>query len=237
MTDQAVAVSGMLGHNRNPFGGDYDGPEAPAGEEDELETRVYTYEFMRDNPLGVERGEIEAVDPADAARLLRVRYLVSELPAGTRIAEKMDDPEDRQWSMSAKLRFLLRIMVSHHNWLTGHGGERADLSSLDLRGVNLAKRNLSHADLNDTDLSNADLSNAVLIGSNLRGANLEGANLCGADLSGVDLTDANLCDALMIGAKLDGADLWRANVTGCFIAPRKLHKALRCRLARREKKS
>ena len=64
-----------------------------------------------------------------------------------------------------------------------------------------------------------------------------GCDLSGADLSGVDLTDANLCDALLIGAKLDGADLWRANVTGCFIAPRKLHKALRCRLARREKKS
>jgi len=237
MTDQAVAVSGMLGHNRNAFSGDYDGPEVPVSEEDELQLRVYTYEFMRDNPLGVERGEIEAVDPADATRLLRVRYLVSELPAGTRITEKLDDPEDEQWSMSAKLRFLLRKMVSHHNWLTGHGGERADLSSLDLRDVNLAKRNLSHADLNDADLSNADLSNAVLIGSNLRGANLEGANLCGADLSGVDLTDANLCDALLIGAKLDGADLWRANVTGCFIAPRKLHKALRCRLARREKKS
>jgi len=177
--------------------------------------------------------EIDATDAAHAARLLRVRYMLSELPPGTRIEQKRTEVENRRWSKSAKLRFLLRILVSHHDWLKGRGGERADLSGLDLRGVNLAKRNLSHADLNDTDLSNADLSGAQLVGANMRGANLNGANLCGADLSGVDLTDANLCDAMLFGANLDGADLWRTNVSGCYIAPKKLHKALRCRLAKR----
>jgi len=234
MTDHITVQSRGLGHNSSPFDDALDFDHEQNDVEQEVqETIVFEYEFLRENPLGVERGEIDAVDDTDAARLLRVRYMLAELPPGTRIVAKVEEVEDPRWSMSAKLRFLLRILVSHHDWLKGVGGERAELSSLDLRGVNLAKRNLSHADLNDADLSNADLSNAVLIGANLRGANLTGANLCGADLSGVDLTEANLCDSMLFGANLEGADLWRTNVNGCFIAPKKLHKALRCRLAKR----
>lgn len=237
MTDQFTVHSANIGHNSAAFGDAFElEHDADRGPEEAEETFIFEYEFLRDDPLGVERGEIEATDDAAAARLLRLRYLLAELPPGTRIVQKRDDVEDPGWSMSAKLRFLLRILVSHHTWLKGGGGARAELSSLDLRGVNLAKRNLSHADINDADLSNADLSNAVLIGANLRGANLSGANLCGADLSGVDLTDANLCDAMLFGANLDGADLWRTNVSGCFIAPKKLHKALRCRLAKRARR-
>jgi len=233
MTDQFTVHSRNIGHNSSALVDGFDLDDDQDGLEEAPETFVFEYQFLRDEPLGIERGEVEAVDEEDAARLVRVRYMLAELPRGARINRKPDDPEEKRWSMSAKLRFLLRIMVSHHDWLKGKGGQRAELSSLDLRGVNLARRNLSHADLNDTDLSNADLSNAVLIGANLRGANLTGANLCGADLSGVDLTDANLCDAMLFGANLEGADLWRTNVAGCFIAPKKLHKALRCRLSNR----
>lgn len=234
MTDQVTVPPRNFGHNSSVFGDAFDlDADQKAIEEEVLETFVFEYEFLREDPLGVERGDIDATDAGHAARLLRLRYMLAELPPGTRIVQKRTESEDARWTKSAKLRFLLRLMVSHHDWLKGLGGERADLSGLDLRDVNLAKRNLSHADMNGTDLSNADLSSAVLVGANMRGVNLSGANLCGADLSGVDLTDANLCDAMLFGANLDGADLWRTNVSGCFIAPKKLHKALRCRLAKR----
>ena len=232
MSDQATVLAGMMGHNSAPFNQVFDGDDELETGEPVEETRLFEYEFIREDPLGVERGEISAVDDSEAARLLRIRYMLSELPPGARITEKKV-PEDDRESMSIKLRHLLRTLVSHHSWLKGQGGQRADLSGLDLSNVNLARRNLAHADLNDCDLRNADLSNTVMVGVNLRGANLAGANMCGADLTGVDLTDANLCDAMLIGANLEGADLWRTNVNGCFIAPKKLHKALRCRLAKR----
>jgi hypothetical protein len=233
MSDQTAVLAGMMGHNSTPFSEAFDLDELPVVDGEVQETIVFEYEFIREEPLGVERGEISAVDDKEAARLLRIRYMLSELPPGARITEKKDELQDDRESMSIKLRHLLRTLVSHHSWLKGQGGQRADLSGLDLRNVNLARRNLAHADLNDVDLRNADLSNTVMVGVNLRGANLGGANLCGADLTGVDLTDANLSDAMLIGANLEGADLWRTNVNGCFIAPKKLHKALRCRLAKR----
>jgi hypothetical protein len=235
MTDQAISFDGMMGHNSGQFRESQqlhlveDTPEVST---EELETRLYCYEFLREQPLGVERGEIDAADEAEAGRLIRIRYMMGVLPEGARIYEKPGEDHGSGWSISEKLRFLLKTMVSHHHWLAGRGGQRADLSNLDLREVNVAGRNMSHADFNETDLSNTDLSKAVLIGANMRGANLKGANLCGADLSGVDLTDANLCGAMLIGAKLDGVDLWRANLSGCAIAPKKLHNALRCRLTR-----
>ena len=232
MSDQAAVLAGMMGHNSSPFNEAFELNEMPVVAEEVEETRLFEYEFNREDPLGVERGEISAVSDTEAVRLLRVRYMLAELPPSARITEKKLLGDERE-SMSIKLRHLLRALVSHHSWLKGEGGQRADLSGLDLRNVNLARRNLAHADLNDADLRNADLSNAVMVGVNLRGANLAGANLCGADLTGVDLTEANLCDAMLIGANLEGADLWRANVNGCFIAPKKLHKALRCRLAKR----
>jgi len=232
MSDQAAVLTGMMGHNSAPFDEAFGLEELSTTPDVVEETRLFEYEFIREQPLGVERGEISAVDDKEAIRLLRIRYMLPELPPGARVWEKKA-PEDNRETMSIKLRHLLRTLVSHHSWLKGQGGERADLSGLDLRNVNLARRNLAHADLNDADLRNADLSNAVMVGVNLRGANLAGANLCGADLTGVDLTDANLADAMLIGANLEGADLWRTNVNGCFIAPKKLHKALRCRMAKR----
>ena len=47
----------------------------------------------------------------------------------------------------------------------------------------------------------------------------------------VDLSHVNFCQAVLIGADLKGADLWRANLSGCVIAPANLHSALGCRKA------
>ncbi|MCV05884.1 hypothetical protein AA42_13515 [Listeria monocytogenes] len=64
------------------------------------------------------------------------------------------------------------ILENHGKWLRDEGGERADLTSADLRHTNLSNAvltgadlrhaNLTNADLSNADLSNADLSNAVL---------------------------------------------------------------------------
>ena len=66
---------------------------------------------------------------------------------------------------------LQEILRLHKSWLNGEGeGQRADLSSADLRG----------ADLSSAVLRGADLSSAVLRGADLRGADLRGAVLRGA---------------------------------------------------------
>ena len=71
----------------------------------------------------------------------------------------------------------------HALWLQDvEGGERLDLSYVDLSGANF-----SGADLSSTNFSGADLS-----GANLSYANLRGANLSGAKLSYADLRDARL---------------------------------------------
>ncbi|EAD7928542.1 hypothetical protein ACG31_15000 [Listeria monocytogenes] len=64
------------------------------------------------------------------------------------------------------------ILENHGKWLRDEGGERADLTSADLRHTNL--------------------SNAVLTGADLRHANLTNANLTNADLSNADLSNAVL---------------------------------------------
>jgi len=75
-----------------------------------------------------------------------------------------------------------KIVASHTLWLTGKGGNRANLCQADLRGI-IAR---------GTDLTLADLS----------GANLTGANLTGTDLTGANLTGANLTGAILTGAEL-----------------------------------
>ncbi|HEM0638648.1 TPA: pentapeptide repeat-containing protein, partial [Listeria monocytogenes] len=70
----------------------------------------------------------------------------------------------------------------HGKWLLNEGGERANLSNIDLKNTNLRFANLRLAYLRGADLSNA----------NLRGANLRFADLRGADLRFADLSYANL---------------------------------------------
>ncbi|EGP7029940.1 pentapeptide repeat-containing protein [Listeria monocytogenes] len=74
------------------------------------------------------------------------------------------------------------ILENHGKWLLNEGGERANLSNIDLKNTNLRFANLRLAYLRGADLSNA----------NLRGANLRFADLRGADLNGANLSYANL---------------------------------------------
>ena len=66
-----------------------------------------------------------------------------------------------------KTEELKAILTEHALWLTGNGGERANLSDANLRGANLRGAYLSRADLSGAYLSRADLSGADLSGADL----------------------------------------------------------------------
>ncbi len=87
---------------------------------------------------------------------------------------------------------LKRILADHSLWLAKNGGNRANLSEVDLRWANLSEADLSGANLCGADLCGANLRGANLSGANLSGADLSWANLSCADLSGADLSRANL---------------------------------------------
>ena len=74
---------------------------------------------------------------------------------------------------------LDKILDNHKLWLRTNGeeGERANLSSANLRYANLSSANLRYANLRSADLRSADLSYA-----DLRSADLSYANLSSADL-------------------------------------------------------
>ncbi|EAF0949797.1 pentapeptide repeat-containing protein [Listeria monocytogenes] len=69
------------------------------------------------------------------------------------------------------------ILENHGKWLLNEGGERANLSNIDLKNTNLRFANLRLAYLRGADLSNANLSYANLSYADLRRADLSGANL------------------------------------------------------------
>ncbi|EAF7082949.1 pentapeptide repeat-containing protein [Listeria monocytogenes] len=69
------------------------------------------------------------------------------------------------------------ILENHGKWLLNEGGERANLSNIDLKNTNLRFANLRLAYLRGADLSNANLSYANLSYADLSYANLRGANL------------------------------------------------------------
>ncbi|ENS3037933.1 pentapeptide repeat-containing protein [Listeria monocytogenes] len=89
------------------------------------------------------------------------------------------------------------ILENHGKWLLNEGGERANLSNIDLKNTNLRFANLRLAYLRGADLSNA----------NLRGANLRFADLRGADLRFADLSNVNLSNANFRGVDLSDANL------------------------------
>ncbi len=101
---------------------------------------------------------------------------------------------------------LTSILQKHQKWLSGEGGERANLRRADLQranlggadlwGADLQGANLWEADLWEADLQRADLRGADLRGADLRGANLRGANLGRADLQGANLGGADLGDTI-----------------------------------------
>ncbi|MEH6360706.1 MAG: pentapeptide repeat-containing protein [Amylibacter sp.] len=173
-------------------------------------------------------GEVQAFTLKDAFRELRLNLFMPILPEGTTIRPKSEIVQEEKERKSHTLRFLLRALTFHHDWLVGDGGERADLSNLDLRTINLSNRDLSHADIGEADLEGAVLKGAILSGANLSRANLRGADLSGADLRNVDLSEANLQGANLTRANLNGVDLYRANLKGCTIEPERLHQVMDC---------
>ena len=125
---------------------------------------------------------------------------------------------------------LKKILEKHKMWLNGEeGGERADLSGVNLREADLRVADLSGANLRGVDLSGAhligaDLSEADLIcvnlyRANLNGANLSRANLSGANLRGVDLRSADLSGADLSRADLRGVYFRGANLSGTYGIP------------------
>lgn len=197
-----------------------------------MSEHIYSYEIRPLPEAPVEMGELVAKDMDDARRQLRVRYLCPQLPTGTRIIDKAEEETKAARTRSAKLRNLLRVLAAHHAWLRGEqGGERADLSGLDLTEVDLKGADLTDADLAGTDLSGADLRDSKLVRANLRQAFLRGADLRESNLTGADLSEADLRDCDLLGATLESTDFWRANFRGCAIEPQALHRALGCKTA------
>ena len=84
---------------------------------------------------------------------------------------------------------LDKILDNHKLWLKtgGEEGERADLSSADLRYADLSSADLRYADLRYADLRYAGLSSADLRYADLSSADLSYADLRYADLSSADL--------------------------------------------------
>ena len=84
---------------------------------------------------------------------------------------------------------LYNILKKHTLWIENEsGGERANLSRVDLSGANLY----------GVDLYGANLYGANLYGADLYGANLYGVDLSGANLYGVDLSGAKNLNLPMV---------------------------------------
>ena len=123
---------------------------------------------------------------------------------------------------------LKEILKKHEMWLKDEeGGERANLSYVDLKCVDLSYTNLRAANLMGINLSDSNLHNADLTCANLRVANLTDADLTNVDLTcanleGTNLTDADLRNANLkytnlrctdlTSANLENVDLWNANL-------------------------
>jgi uncharacterized protein YjbI with pentapeptide repeats len=192
-------------------------------------SRVFVYRIQQRKGLPTLRGEIIAEDAADAERQLRLRLLAPTLPPHVDLQDKSEIEAAERSAKSRNLRQLLVILRSHHEWLRGAGGKRADFKGRNLSGLRLPRLDLSMANLAGCDFSGSDLSASKLQGANLTGVNFASANLSNADLGGADLSDANLKGSNLSGANLEGADLWRANLMGVEVAPDVLHRALSCR--------
>ena len=223
-------------------------------------TRTFVYAMYMGPDTPIERGAVEAADEKDARRVLRGVFGCARLPGGTLIFDQAEIGSEEETALlldtfalatrgggpsgatkawtkepagqgkSAKLRHLLKVLSSHHEWLNGIGvGHRADLTRLNLSNVSLSNMNLSHADMTEADLSGTDLRKVRLVGANMARTVLRNANLRGADLRNADLSDADLRQANLLDADLRGADLWRANLDGCVITPTALHAAFNCK--------
>ncbi|HAO6193625.1 TPA: pentapeptide repeat-containing protein [Listeria monocytogenes] len=105
------------------------------------------------------------------------------------------------------------ILENHGKWLLNEGGERADLSNIDLNGLDLSGSNLERAYLKNTNLTGANLSNVNMQSTYLIGVNFEEACLTEADLSNATLHCTNLGGANLSGVNLRGANLSGVNLS------------------------
>ncbi|EAF1728605.1 pentapeptide repeat-containing protein [Listeria monocytogenes] len=120
------------------------------------------------------------------------------------------------------------ILENHGKWLLNEGGERANLSNIDLNGIDLSGSNLERAYLKNTNLTGANLSNVNMQSTYLRGVNFEEACLTGANLSNADLNWINWQSIQGLTAVVVQVDTTRRNnqityikelgiwTTGCF---------------------
>ena len=106
---------------------------------------------------------------------------------------------------------LEEILDKHEKWLKHkEGGEKADLSGIDLSYVDLSRADLTRANLSHTNLRKADLSY-----TNLNEADLSSTNLCEANLKGADLSHADLNYANLMGANLKQVNLDNVRYNAC----------------------
>ena len=76
---------------------------------------------------------------------------------------------------------LNHVIAEHAAFITGLGGQRADLSHQNLTGLNLVGANLSGASFLEANLSYTNLSQANVGGANFYGTNLAHSKLIGAN--------------------------------------------------------
>jgi len=114
---------------------------------------------------------------------------------------------------------LTEIIRKHHLYLEHEkGGERANLSSTNLRSANLRSANLRSANLRCADLSYANLRYADLSYADIRYANLSYADLSYAELRYADIRYANLSSANLSYADLSSANLSYADLSSANLS-------------------
>jgi hypothetical protein len=76
---------------------------------------------------------------------------------------------------------LAEIIREHKKWLTGDGGQRADMRDANMRGANMQGADMRGADMRDANMQRADMQ-----GADMRDANMQGANMQGTILDGIN---------------------------------------------------
>ena len=110
---------------------------------------------------------------------------------------------------------LKTILEKHKLWLRQEdGGEKANLSGIDLRWSDLRGIDLRWSDLRGSDLRGSDLRGSNLSGSNLSWSNLSGIDLRGSDLRGSNLSGSDLSGSNLSWSNLSGIDLRWSNLSG-----------------------
>ncbi|HEL6941077.1 pentapeptide repeat-containing protein [Listeria monocytogenes] len=100
------------------------------------------------------------------------------------------------------------ILENHGKWLLNEGGERANLSNIDLKNTNLRFANLRLAYLRGADLSNANLRGVDLSDANLNWVNWQ--HVEGLTVICVQVDTSRRNNQI---AYIKELDIW---TTGCF---------------------